>query len=160
MNTEDQPAHFAWDLLDSIKQVAEEPGPRGIAADVTPETPPISEHATAPGSENPPLVERELEPSPGRPPVVAQQSAAAWMGVDIWKLSWADVGMATEPGQYKSRYGLVEVSAAEVRIWRQHPTAAFVVMQPSPYSGEMVSRLGSFDLRSEANVAGEEKGGR
>jgi hypothetical protein len=76
---------------------------------------------------------------------------------DIPKLSWNDVGMATEPGQYKSRYGLIQVRADEIWIWKMHPNATFVVMQPSPYSRQDVSRLGSFDLGNREHFAPDEK---
>ena len=74
------------------------------------------------------------------------------------KLTWVDVGMATEPGQYQSRYGLVEVTADDLWVWQKYPNAAFVVMQPSPFSDETVSRLGTFELRENWNVPGHEKG--
>ena len=76
---------------------------------------------------------------------------------DIPKLSWSDVGMATAPGQYKSRYGLVQVRADEIWIWKMHPNATFVVMQPSPYSDQEVSRLGSFDLGNQEHFAPDQK---
>ena len=65
--------------------------------------------------------------------------------------------MATEPGQYDSRYGLVEVTAGDLWIWTKYPNAAFVVMQPSPFSEETVSRLGTFELREDWNVPRNEK---
>ena len=73
------------------------------------------------------------------------------------KLIWADVGLATEPGHYESRFGLVEVNAADVSVWTKYPNAAFVVMQPSPFSDEVVSRLGTFELRQDWNVPRNEK---
>jgi hypothetical protein len=30
------------------------------------------------------------------------------------KLKWAEVGMATEPGRYQSRYGLIEVTVDDL----------------------------------------------
>jgi hypothetical protein len=89
----------------------------------------------------------------GRPPMLGPVRSDG----DIPKLSWNDVGMATEPGQYKSRYGLVQVRADEIWIWKMHPNATFVVMQPSPYSAQDVSRLGSFDLGNQEHFAPDEK---
>jgi hypothetical protein len=74
------------------------------------------------------------------------------------KLTWVDVGKATEPGRYDSRYGLIEVTSDDLWIWQKYPNAAFVVMQPSPYSDETVCRLGTFELREDWNVPGYEKG--
>jgi hypothetical protein len=65
------------------------------------------------------------------------------------KLTWAEVGTPTEPGRYESRYGLIEVTVDDLSIWKKFPHAAFVVMQPSPFSEEVVSRLGTFELRDE-----------
>jgi hypothetical protein len=35
--------------------------------------------------------------------------------------------MVTEPGQYESRFGLVEITAEDLAIWKQFPQAAFTV---------------------------------
>jgi hypothetical protein len=73
------------------------------------------------------------------------------------KLTWVEVGLATEPGQYESRFGLVEVTADDLWVWTKYPNAAFVVMQPSPSSGEVISRLGTFELRQDWDVPRNEK---
>jgi hypothetical protein len=73
------------------------------------------------------------------------------------KLTWVEVGLATEPGQYESRFGLVEVTADDLWVWTKYPNAAFVVMQPSPFSGEVISRLGTFELRQDWDVPRNEK---
>ena len=73
------------------------------------------------------------------------------------KLTWAEVGMATDPGQYNSRYGLIEVTADNLWVWTKYPNAAFVVMQPSPFSEETVSRLGTFELPENLDVPRDEK---
>jgi hypothetical protein len=93
----------------------------------------------------------------GRLPVLGQQPLPVRSDGDIPKLGWHDVGMVTEPGQYKSRYGLVQVRADEIWIWKMHPNATFVVMQPSPYSDREVSRLGSFDLGNQEHFASDEE---
>jgi hypothetical protein len=255
MNTDEAPAHFAWDLLDSAKQVAEqrsaeaaekpaaaEPEPQPQVPDIRPESQPIIRPVEcalddAPiGQHEPPetLIVRleqatategpspaQLQPEPtadgllvntdlpepeaegsstsgppataiiqteaaaieepsnaplrpeapvekgppsvlmpgesGRLPVLGQQPLPVRSDGYIPKLGWHDVGMATEPGQYKSRYGLVQVRADEIWIWKMHPNATFVVMQPSPYSGQDVSRLGSFDLGNQEHFAQDEK---
>ena len=63
------------------------------------------------------------------------------------KLTWAEVGMANEPGSYHSRYGLIEITADDLWVWSKYPNAAFVVLQPSPFTEETISRLGTFELR-------------
>jgi hypothetical protein len=73
------------------------------------------------------------------------------------KLTWAQVGLAAEPGQYDSQHGVIEVTAADLWVWSKYPNAAFVLMQPSPHSDETVSRLGTFELREDWTVPGNEK---
>jgi hypothetical protein len=247
MNTDDEPpAHFAWDLLDSAKQVvalrgaqtqvAEKPAAaetEAQAPDLRPvasalDDAPIGQHqppeglvvepASAIGGPSPAILQPQpiaddlpvkadlpepeseglptgqatatainpidaaaaieepstasLQSEPpaetgpsglrmpgesGRLPMLGQQSLPNRSDGDIPKLSWSDVGMATAPGQYKSRYGLVRVRADEIWIWKMHPNATFVVMQPSPYSDQEVSRLGSFDLGNQEHFASNEK---
>jgi hypothetical protein len=70
------------------------------------------------------------------------------------KLTWAEVGMANEPGRYETRYGLIEVTADDLWVWSKYPNAAFVVMQPSPFSEETVSRLGTFELGEDCDALG------
>jgi hypothetical protein len=70
------------------------------------------------------------------------------------KLTWAEVGMANEPGRYETRYGLIEVTADDLWVWSKYPNAAFVVMQPSPFSEETVSRLGTFELGEDCDAPG------
>ena len=64
----------------------------------------------------------------------------------MMRLTFPELGMPTEPGRYDSRYKVIEATADDLWIWSQHPNAAFVVMQPSPYSQKTFSRLGSFEL--------------
>jgi hypothetical protein len=53
------------------------------------------------------------------------------------KLTWCDI-MAAEPGQYKTRFGLVEIAVDDLAIWKHFPQA------------EIVLRLGAFrDSRTE-----------
>jgi hypothetical protein len=67
----------------------------------------------------------------------------------MMKLTQLELGMPQDPGRYDSRYGVIEVTADDLWIWTKHPGAAFVVMQPSPYSEKNVSWLGTFELRED-----------
>ena len=114
----------------------------------------IEEPSTAqlqpePTAESAPATARRPDSKSGK---MWQQPLPVRSDGDIPKLSWDDVGKATEPGQYKSRYGLIQVRADEIRIWKTYPNAAFAVMQPSPYSDQDVSRLGSFDVGQFAPI--------
>jgi hypothetical protein len=191
MDTEVEPAHFAWDLLDLTKQGAQKPELEQPAGDQSrhPET--ILALALKPEERSSVQDGIIAEPSPSQPlsisaeiastsfpesgltaevaPFEADQSASEKspafgpgseplpVETDIPKIGWVDVGMTTEPGQHKSRYGMVQVCADEIWIWKQYPGATFVVMQPSPYSNEVVSRLGSFDLGDPKSNAPDDK---
>ena len=204
MNTDEQHAHFAWDLLDSAKRVAVPQGTQEQVVEkrVTPEPPrrsqpsesrptqlrsapmpeasliaeskppaaiappapeaPTGEPFTTPfrpdsALEEAPSRAREPEPLPVRLPVIGQQTLPVRSDGDIPKLNWIDVGRSIEPGQYRSRYGLVQLRAEDIWIWKMHPHAAFVVMQPSPFSEENVSWLGSFDLGDQGDFAEDKK---
>lgn len=74
------------------------------------------------------------------------------------KLTWPEVGMVREPGQYESRFGLVEVTADDLAIWTKFPQAAFTVTGLSPdSSAEKTLRLGAFELRTHSNYSITEK---
>jgi hypothetical protein len=66
------------------------------------------------------------------------------------KLTRHDIGSATEPGQYKTRFGLVEITADDLVIWKNFPRATFAVVGHSPhYFSETVLRLGAFDISDD-----------
>jgi hypothetical protein len=175
-------AHFAWDLLASAKratvpQSAPEQPVQELAA---PKPPALDASLTA--ASNPPAA--IVPPAP--PPATAQQftgpvpslDEASSRGCarlspylaelrrqpstvgsngDIPKLNWVDLGRSTEPGQYESRYGLVELRAEDLSIWKLYPHATFALMPPSPLSEKSVSRLGSFDLGDQGNARNDKE---
>jgi hypothetical protein len=66
------------------------------------------------------------------------------------KLVWGDIGMVAEPGQCKTRFGLVEITVDDLAIWKQFPHAAFVVVGLSPhYPSETVLRLEALDISDD-----------
>ena len=54
--------------------------------------------------------------------------------------------MATEPGQWETQFGLVEITADDIAIWKQYPLAAFSITGFSPRIEGQILRLGSFEL--------------
>jgi hypothetical protein len=74
------------------------------------------------------------------------------------KLTWPEAGMVREPGQYESRFGLVEITADDLAVWTRFPQAAFTVTGLSPdSSAERILRLGAFELRTNSNYSTPEK---
>ncbi|QOZ56123.1 hypothetical protein KUL72_13995 [Bradyrhizobium arachidis] len=62
------------------------------------------------------------------------------------RLRFSDVGEPSEPGEHRSRFGLVEITRNDLAVWKAFPNAVFTVIQPSPYSNAMISRLGTFEV--------------
>jgi hypothetical protein len=73
------------------------------------------------------------------------------------KLTWLEVGMVTEPGQYESRFGLVEITVEDLAVWKQYPRAAFTITGLSPHVEGRILRLGSFELHAESSYSPTEK---
>jgi hypothetical protein len=63
------------------------------------------------------------------------------------KITWGEIGMATEPGEYRYRFGIVIVTARDIAIWQQFPDAAFTVIEPSVYAEQRIFKLGTVELR-------------
>ncbi|MGX1321556.1 hypothetical protein AB7M17_005009 [Bradyrhizobium sp. USDA 377] len=64
----------------------------------------------------------------------------------ILRLRFSDVGEPAEPGEHRSRYGLVAITRSDLAVWKAFPDAVFTVIQPSPYSNAAAFRLGTFEV--------------
>jgi hypothetical protein len=84
------------------------------------------------------------------------------------KLTWAQVGLVTEPGLYMFKFGWLTITADDVAVWQKHPTAAFTLYSTSlataPETEDETDeaateefRLGTFELRSDSNYSESEK---
>ena len=84
------------------------------------------------------------------------------------KLTWAQVGLVTEPGRYMFKFGWLTITADDLAIWQKYPTAAFTLYSTSvakapeteDQMGEPAAeefRLGTFELRSDSNYSESEK---
>jgi hypothetical protein len=60
------------------------------------------------------------------------------------KITWKKVGQVNEPGRYNYRFGWLTITAADLAIWEQFPTAAFALVLQVGSTDEY--RLGSFEL--------------
>jgi hypothetical protein len=45
------------------------------------------------------------------------------------KITWPHVGRVTEPGRYMLRFGWLTISADDIAVWEQFPTAAFTLIR-------------------------------
>jgi|SRR5450755_3198396 hypothetical protein len=88
--------------------------------------------------------------------------------VAVNKLTWAQVGLVTEPGRYMFKFGWLTITADDLAIWQKYPTAAFTLysttMATAPGTADETVeaagkefRLGTFELRSDSNYSESEK---
>ena len=62
------------------------------------------------------------------------------------KVTWQQVGRVTEPGRYMFRFGWLTITAADLAVWQQFPSAAFTLVQTAATTDDAEEfRLGSFD---------------
>ena len=75
------------------------------------------------------------------------------------KVSWAQVGRVAEPGRYMYRFGWLTITAADLAIWKQFPTAAFTLVRTAAtIDAEDIDaaegfRLGTFELRENLSLS-------
>jgi hypothetical protein len=77
---------------------------------------------------------------------------------DINKLTWAQVGRVTEPCRYMLRFGWLTITAEDLWVWENYPTAAFTLIRTANTQTEADEfRLGTFELRTDSNYSESEK---
>ena len=64
----------------------------------------------------------------------------------IAKVTWTQAGKVTEPGRYMLRFGWLTVTAGDLVIWKQFPSATFVLLPAEPSKDCDEYRLGNFDV--------------
>jgi hypothetical protein len=64
----------------------------------------------------------------------------------VSKVTWAQVGLVTEPGRFMFKFGWLTVTADELAIWKQFPDAAFTLVSSKPSEDGEEYCLGSFDI--------------
>jgi hypothetical protein len=84
--------------------------------------------------------------------------------VAVNKLTWAQVGRVTEPGRYMFKFGWLTITADDLAIWKQYPSAAFTLLRTMTMAQPMDEaeaeeefRLGTLELRSDSNYSESEK---
>ncbi len=58
------------------------------------------------------------------------------------KVTWNDVGNIQEPGKFPFRDGTIDVTFAEIAIWKKAPDAQFQLMRKNPIQGTVAYVLG------------------
>ena len=69
------------------------------------------------------------------------------------KITWQKAGHVTEPGRYMFTFGWLTVTAEDLAIWQQFPSAAFTLVQTATATdaGEEF-RLGAFELQENPSL--------
>jgi hypothetical protein len=84
------------------------------------------------------------------------------------KITWAQVGLVTEPDRYMFKFGWLTITADDLAIWQKYPTAAFTLYSTSVATAPGTEdetdaaaaeefRLGTFELRADSNYSESEK---
>lgn len=60
----------------------------------------------------------------------------------LMNVSWNDVNQVQEPGQFPFRDGTIDVTFAEIAIWKLQPDAQFQLMRKNPIQGQIAYVLG------------------
>src|ERR1700682_2694447 len=47
--------------------------------------------------------------------------------LSVNKITWAQVGRMTDPGRYMFKFGWLTITADDLAIWKQYPSAAFTL---------------------------------
>jgi hypothetical protein len=73
----------------------------------------------------------------------------------IKKVSWAQVGRVAEPGRYMFRFGWLTITAEDLAVWEQHPSAVFTLFRTATVTEEVGDefRLGTFELRENISLS-------
>ena len=64
----------------------------------------------------------------------------------IAKLTWTQAGQLTEPGRIMLRFGGLTVTAEDLAIWKQFPSAVFTLVPAEASDDCDEYHLGSFDI--------------
>ena len=67
------------------------------------------------------------------------------------KVTWQQVGRVTKPGRYLFRFGWLAVSAADIKVWQQHPEAALTLVSVPSDGIAAEYHLGVFELPMPAS---------
>jgi hypothetical protein len=67
--------------------------------------------------------------------------------LDVNKVTWSQVGLVTEPGRYMYTFGWLTITAEDIAVWEQFPTAAFTLVNRISDGPADEYRLGAFELR-------------
>jgi hypothetical protein len=65
------------------------------------------------------------------------------------KITWQKVGRVAEPGRYMFTFGWLTITAEDLAVWEQFPSATFTLVKTAASTAADAAeefRLGAFDL--------------
>jgi hypothetical protein len=92
------------------------------------------------GSANPHRNDRK------RPAPLGRAGAEGEREMIAGKVTWAQVGEVAEPGRYMFKFGWLTITAEDLVVWKQFPSAMFTLVPIEPSEDGEEYRLGSFDV--------------
>ncbi len=66
--------------------------------------------------------------------------------MSVPKLTWSQAAQVTEPGRVMFKFGWLTVTADDLVIWKQFPSAAFTLIPAGSSEDGEEYRLGTFDI--------------
>jgi len=69
------------------------------------------------------------------------------------KVTWQKVGRVTEPGRYMYKFGWLTITAEDLAVWEQFPSAAFTLVRTTAAEAEEEFRLGAFELQENLSLS-------
>ncbi len=69
------------------------------------------------------------------------------------KVTWQQVGHVTEPGRYMFRFGWLTITAEDLAVWEQFPSASFALVKTAAVAATDETEefhLGAFELRDNS----------
>jgi hypothetical protein len=74
------------------------------------------------------------------------------------KITWPQVGRVAEPGRYMFTFGWLTITAEDLAVWEQFPTAAFALIRTTTAEAGKESeaeeyRLGTFEVRETISLS-------
>jgi hypothetical protein len=67
------------------------------------------------------------------------------------KLTWAQVGLVTEPGRHMFKFGWLTVTAEDLAVWKQFPSAAFTLYSTGAQPGDETAKDSREEFRLDSN---------
>ena len=73
--------------------------------------------------------------------------------LSVNKITWAQVGLVTEPGRYVLKFGVLTITAEDLAVWQKYPNAEFTLFRTATTETGEGYGPGTFDLRTYLSLS-------